>query len=161
MVPPVDRTHTLGNAAVDACWADADVPVPRLKASEHIGPLTTKVRLKMSGFSGGLATGLLVSMLATFVFLFSYAHRQQFGESLIRMGERLVSKTSPPSVAPQPQQPTSPIAEGEQPAAATRNGHVALRRRNSANSRWAPEGKQKWARFLRSEQAFAGLVIEG
>ncbi len=56
--------------------------------------LGTNVRLRMSGFSGGLATGLFISVIMTFIFLFSYAHRQQFGESLIRLGQRLVSKSA-------------------------------------------------------------------
>ena len=65
--------------------------------------LGTNVRLRMSGFSGGLATGLSISVLMTFIFLFSYAHRQQFGESLIRLGQRLVSKSAAEPTSPQPQ----------------------------------------------------------
>jgi hypothetical protein len=66
--------------------------------------LRTNVRLRMSGFSGGLATGLFISVLMTFIFLFSYAHREQFGESLIRLGQRLASKTAAEPTSPQPQQ---------------------------------------------------------
>ena len=46
-------------------------------------------RLKLSGFNRGLATGLLVSLVAFSIALFSYGHRHQFGESLIRLGKRL------------------------------------------------------------------------
>ena len=46
-------------------------------------------RLKVSGFVRGLVTGLLLSLVAFAVALFSYAHRREFGESLIRVGERL------------------------------------------------------------------------
>src|SRR5215813_5059950 len=34
--------------------------VPRIEASEGLPPFKTRVRLSLSGFSGGLATGLLV-----------------------------------------------------------------------------------------------------
>jgi hypothetical protein len=69
--------------------------VPRLDSYDRLAPLRTKLRLKMSGFSGGLATGLLISMLTSFTFVFSYAHRQQFGEYLIHLGERLTGKAEP------------------------------------------------------------------
>ena len=70
--------------------------------------LGTNVRLRMSGFSGGLATGLFISVLMTFTFLFSYAHREQFGESLIRLGQRLVSKSAAEPTSPQPQKALIP-----------------------------------------------------
>jgi hypothetical protein len=53
--------------------------------------LNITARMKLSGFSGGLATGLLVSVLAASVF-FAYAYRGQLGESLIHLGERLAAK---------------------------------------------------------------------
>jgi hypothetical protein len=53
--------------------------------------LKLRVRVKLSGFSGGLATGLLVSALGASIFLFSYTHRREFGESLIRLGKRLAA----------------------------------------------------------------------
>jgi hypothetical protein len=80
--------------------------VPKLDANNGLAPLKTKVRLKMSGFSGGLATGLLISMLTSFIFLLSYIHRQQIGESLIHMGERLASRKPTQQAPAQPQQTT-------------------------------------------------------
>jgi hypothetical protein len=44
-----------------------------------------------SGFSGGLAIGLLVSALVTAPFLF-HSYRRQFGESIIQFGERVAAK---------------------------------------------------------------------
>jgi PilZ domain len=85
--------------------------VPKLESRKRLAPLKTKVRLKMSGFSGGLATGLLISLLTTFIFLFSYAHRQQFGETLIRLGQRLASKSpaGPTPLHPQQEAIADPI----------------------------------------------------
>jgi PilZ domain len=56
--------------------------------------LSLKIRAGrlLRGFSGGLATGLLVSSLCGAGFLF-YAHREQFGESLIHWGERLGARS--------------------------------------------------------------------
>jgi PilZ domain len=87
--------------------------VSRLDPNDRLDPLKMKVRLRMSGFSGGLATGLLISMLAGFIFVFSYAHRREFGETLIRLGQKLASK-SPAEPASKPQQaaiatPTPPL----------------------------------------------------
>src|SRR5215469_1185935 len=52
-------------------------------------------RLKLSGFSQGLASGVLLSLLAFSVVLFSYAHRRELGESLVRLGEQLGAKRDP------------------------------------------------------------------
>src|SRR5215470_9399846 len=87
--------------------------VPRIEPGERLGTIKTKLRLRMNGFSGGLATGLLISSLTGLIFVFSYTHRQQLGESLIRIGERLTSKvpaqsTTPP-VQSEPQQTTAPV----------------------------------------------------
>src|SRR5438270_39821 len=83
--------------------------VPRFASTNRLAPLRTQVRLRMSGFSGGLATGLLISILTSFIFVFSYVHRQQFGESLIRLGQRLAAK---PEEAPQP----APTRQANAPA---------------------------------------------
>ena len=48
-------------------------------------------RLKLSGFSRGLAAGFLLSLAAFSVVLFSYRHKREFGESLIRLGQRLAT----------------------------------------------------------------------
>ena len=52
---------------------------------------TIKVPQRLRGFSGGLATGLLVSAVVTAVFLF-HGYRRQVGEALIQWGERLATK---------------------------------------------------------------------
>ena len=83
--------------------------VPRFASTNRLAPLRTQVRLRMSGFSGGLATGLLISILTSFIFVFSYVHRQQFGESLIRLGQRLAAKSEE---APQP----APTRQADAPA---------------------------------------------
>jgi hypothetical protein len=57
--------------------------------------LRLRARIRLSGFSGGFATGLLISLLATSLLLF-HAYRRQFGESLIHWGERLAAKSEAP-----------------------------------------------------------------
>jgi len=46
---------------------------------------------RIGGFFGGLAIGLLVSLLVAAAFLFK-AHRRELGESLIKWGQRLAAK---------------------------------------------------------------------
>jgi hypothetical protein len=58
-------------------------------------------------------------------------------------------------------QPTTPAAAGEQLAAPRRKQPATLAKQSSAIGRWQPKGIRKCFRFLRSEAAFAGLVIEG
>jgi hypothetical protein len=71
-------------------------------------------RLKLSGFNRGLATGLLVSLVAFSIVLFSYGHRHEFGESLIRLGKRLAGDSDrtprpvPPSSVTVSSPPTAP-----------------------------------------------------
>ena len=67
------------------------------------------LRLKMSGFTQGLASGFLLSLLAFSVVLFSYAHRREVGESLVRLGERLGAKGDPG--VPLRIAPSSPVPE--------------------------------------------------
>jgi hypothetical protein len=64
--------------------------------------LRMRVRIKLSGFARGLATGLLLSALCASVFLL-FAHRRDMGELLIRLGERLVGERlagEPPAAKP-------------------------------------------------------------
>jgi len=70
----------------------------------------------LTGFSGGLAMGLLIAGLVAAAFLF-HNYRREFGESLIRMGERFAAKpqaqaqivaAAPPAVAPAPSTISSP-----------------------------------------------------
>jgi hypothetical protein len=100
------------------------------KAPHAFGPLAvvspeTKVVVPLRGFSGGLATGLLVAALVAAAFLFNN-YRREFGETLIRMGERFAAKSqeqaqtiSPASVtappAPQPASPTQQAPQSQTP----------------------------------------------
>ena len=83
--------------------------MPEPPARVSLGIAVPKV---LKGFSGGLATGLLVSALVTAGFLF-HGYRRQFGETLIQLGERLATR-------PQAQtQPVSPAPPSPSPAAPT------------------------------------------
>ena len=62
-------------------------------------------RLKLSGFNRGLAAGFLLSLLAFSIVLFSYRHRHEFGESLIRLGKRLAANGDS-DAAPRPAIPS-------------------------------------------------------
>ncbi len=53
--------------------------------------ISSKVPVPLSGFSRGLATGLLVSALVLAAFIFQ-TYRREFGESLIQLGERFAAK---------------------------------------------------------------------
>jgi hypothetical protein len=55
----------------------------------------------LSGFSGGLVFGILVSALVAVAFLF-HAYRREFGNSLIQLGERLGARYQPQTVSPAP-----------------------------------------------------------
>jgi hypothetical protein len=80
--------------------------------------LNIRARMKLSGFSGGLTTGLLLSVLAASVF-FSYAYRGQLGESLIHLGERLAAKPKAEMQAALPErQAVSPKRENVSPVGA-------------------------------------------
>src|SRR5690349_8502243 len=74
-----------------------DKPSPPSAASAPAGAGVfspgIKVRIRLSGFSSGLATGLLISALVATISLF-HTHRHQLGETLIRWGERLAGKPS-------------------------------------------------------------------
>jgi SPOR domain len=55
----------------------------------------------LSGFSGGLVFGILVSALVVAAFLL-HAYRREFGNSLIQLGERLGARYQPQMVSPAP-----------------------------------------------------------
>jgi hypothetical protein len=78
-------------------------PVSRMLAA-----ILPKIRVpqRLRGFSGGLATGLLVSVVVTAVFLF-HGYRRQFGEALIQWGERLAARSQAQmqQASPEPQLP--------------------------------------------------------
>ena len=69
-----------------------------------------KVPQRLRGFSGGLATGLLVSAVVTSIFL-SHGYRRQVGEALIRWGERLATKPQA-QMQPASPEPQLPCATG-------------------------------------------------
>jgi PilZ domain/SPOR domain len=82
-----------------------------------------RMPIRMSGFSRGLATGLVISALVVCVFLFN-GYRREFGEWLIKLGEgfaakpqtqTLVVSAAPPVVAATPQ--TVPAASPAAPTA--------------------------------------------
>lgn len=106
-------------------------------------PQTSRVRL-LSGFSGGLAIGLLIAGLVTLGFLLQN-NRSQLGESLIQIGQRLAAKSQPqPAIAVQNPAPEStpvnasssrsnihasapPAAPREKPAARTSEAEAIVR----------------------------------
>jgi hypothetical protein len=100
-------------------------PVPRAgapetkAASDGSAPLAAfspevRVTPQLGGFSRGLATGLLVSAIVVAAVLFQ-SYRREFGETLIRLGERFATKppaqtlatpvASAPVVLPSPPAP--------------------------------------------------------
>jgi hypothetical protein len=122
--PLEEHTSTLGSAILKAFPRlrlfrfDAN---PHFADSRVLGAAFPKIRLRMklSGFARGLATGLLLSALCASLFLL-YAHRRDLGESLIHLGQRMAgelpiekqSATQP--TAPQPviqKQPTTLAAK--------------------------------------------------
>lgn len=77
--------------------------------------LKVRAQSKLSGFAGGMVTGLLASMLAGSVFYLAYSYRHQFGESLIHVGERLAQKPAQPQTAPTANQQPSAGLANQQP----------------------------------------------
>lgn len=67
----------------------ADHPAPLLFDTPRRRP-----RIRLSGFSGGLAVGLLISVFVTAGFVF-HGYRHEFGEWLIRTGRRFAGETQP------------------------------------------------------------------
>jgi hypothetical protein len=68
--------------------------------SAPLGMVSTEVRepARLSGFSRGLVTGLLISAVVGAAFLF-HNYRREFGESLIQLGERFAAKPQAQSLA--------------------------------------------------------------
>jgi hypothetical protein len=73
----------------------------RSSATAEVLSLKMKIRRVLRGFSGGLATGLLISALFGAAF-FLYANRERFGESLIQWGERLGARSRLQTAEPHP-----------------------------------------------------------
>jgi len=86
----------------------------------------------LSGFSRGLATGVLASAVVGSMFFVS-SHRREFGELLIRMGERFAAKPEAPATvsaaAPAfvPLTETAPVASRAVPVTATPAAAVSPR----------------------------------
>ena len=70
-----------------------DSSVPREVHSQN-----SRARALLSGFSGGLIFGILVSALLAAAFLL-HTYRREFGRSLIRWGERLGARYEAPTVS--------------------------------------------------------------
>jgi len=85
----------------------------RSSATAEVLSLKIKIRRVLRGFSGGLATGLLISALFGAAVLL-YANRERFGESLIQWGERLGARsrlqTVPAEPHPGPQEPSTTVS---------------------------------------------------
>ncbi len=73
----------------------------RLRA---LAPFPSRMRLAITGggFSTGLLAGLLISIVTTSVLLLGYAYRSQFGDALVRVGERLRAHSKVESAAAKP-----------------------------------------------------------
>jgi hypothetical protein len=87
---------TLGSAilrTIPAGGVRRPKPIDTLK-TPAAGLLRLRMRFRLAGFSAGMATGMVLSLIAVFGLLFTYSHRQQFGESLIRLGERLTARSA-------------------------------------------------------------------
>ena len=87
-------------------------------ATPEVLSLTTNARRLLRGFSGGLATGLLVSAFFGAAF-FLHAQRRQFGESLIQWGERLGARSRLQTV------PAEPHTEPQEPRTASSRSAVS------------------------------------
>jgi len=88
-LPAFNASRPDRNAVGDSS-APLEAPSPNIKAPALL-----------SGFSGGLVFGILVSALVAAAFLL-HAHRREFGNSLIQLGERLGAKYQPQTVSPAP-----------------------------------------------------------
>jgi PilZ domain/SPOR domain len=86
-LPALSASHLNRNAG-------RDNSVPREVRSANL-----KTRALWSGFSGGLVFGILISALVAGAFLL-HAYRREFGQSLIRWGERLGARYEAPAAPP-------------------------------------------------------------
>ncbi len=91
-------------------------PVGDSSAPLEVRSPNLKARALLSGFSGGLIFGILVSALLAAAFLL-HSYRREFGRSLIRWGERLGARYEAPTVSPAssiitpPPSPVPPLQE--------------------------------------------------
>ena len=99
-------------------------PKPKMETSKTPGSaaglLRLRMRFRLAGFSAGLATGMVLSLVAVFGLLVTYSYRRQFGESLIHLGERLASRSAAvQALSISPQQTLAPTTAQPDPATAT------------------------------------------
>jgi cell division protein FtsN len=87
---PVFNARRPDRNAVGNSSAALEVRSPNIKAP-----------VLLSGFSGGLVFGILISALVAATFLL-HAYRREFGNSLIHLGERLGARYQPQTVSPAP-----------------------------------------------------------
>jgi hypothetical protein len=85
-VGPKPRVFSAGASRMPATTVVPRDPVPVAAVSSEL-----QIRKPLSGFSRGLATGLLFSAVVVAAVLFQ-SYRHEFGESLIRLGERFAAK---------------------------------------------------------------------
>ena len=88
-------------------------PKPRMETLKTPGSAAglgrLRMRFRLAGFSAGLATGMVLSLVAVFGLLVTYSYRRQFGESLIHLGERLASRSAGgQALSTSPQQTLAP-----------------------------------------------------
>lgn len=112
--PQLRMAPTLRSSRAAALIQPQSPPAPADAISPSVSRPTS-----LSGFSGGLLTGLLLSIVVAASLLF-YVNRRNLGESLIRLGERMASKRpavvqtaaplSPPGESPREQESSaSPV----------------------------------------------------
>jgi hypothetical protein len=93
--PPPSELQVV-NASRPDRYAIGDSSVPLDGRSPN-----TKAPALLRGFSGGLVFGILVSALVAAAFLL-HAHRREFGNTLIQLGERLGAKYQPKAASSAP-----------------------------------------------------------
>ena len=101
-LPTLSPSHLNRNAG-------RDNSVPREVRSANL-----KARALWSGFSGGLVFGILISGLVAGAFLL-HAYRREFGNSLIRWGERLGARYEAPTVTPALSTMSPPVTDATPP----------------------------------------------
>src|SRR5579864_7782386 len=102
--PPLIPVPTVAKRRTDAKVVMANSAPPAM-----VSPIA-KTSRPMSGYTRGLATGLLVSVVVTVLFAFN-SYRREFGESLIRLGERFAEKPGTQTLTASAGVPVLPMAQ--------------------------------------------------
>lgn len=115
---PKTKTATLGSVLLEAFptfRVRRSHPELDSSSSPEFTPAFAKsrVRIKLSGYARGLATGLLTSLLCVSLFLL-YAQRREMGKGLINLGERLAGERL--AGAPPQERPTGDLQATAVPA---------------------------------------------